>query len=165
MNRIPVAHFTDRDEAESIRQRLARAGILAVIQEELWLQKLWYVSRGSAGVDLEVPAEQFDHTQKLLQSWELSEGALLHVVHCPQCRSVRVSYPQFARHSLLTNFAVGLCAELGLVEKDYYCEQCQFTWPKQATSPEHRAHLAPYYFIEGMPQAAAPPPPPSGPQH
>lgn len=159
-----MAHFTDRAEAESIRQRLARAGILAVIQEELWLQKLWYVSRRSAGVDLEVPADQFEHTQKLLQSWELSEGALLHAVRCPQCGSVRVSYPQFARHSVLTNVAVGLCAELGLVEKDYYCEQCQFTWPKQPASSEHRAHLAPYYFIEGMPQAPASPRSTSGTQ-
>jgi len=45
MNRIPIALFANRSEAEPIQQRLARAGVDAEIQDELMLQKLWFVSK------------------------------------------------------------------------------------------------------------------------
>jgi hypothetical protein len=71
-----------------------------------------------------------------------------------------VEYPQYARHSLLTNLAMGLLAEVGLVEKDYYCEDCHYTWPKQGMrARRNRSHTAPYYFIEGVEQTTLPPPP------
>jgi hypothetical protein len=158
MNRIPVALFDDRPEAESIRQRLMQAGIAAQVQEELWLQKLWFVSKPAAGVSLEVAADQFDQAEKLLLAWDLGERALPHAVRCPQCHSLRVDYPQFARNSVLTNAAMGFCAELGLVQKEYYCERCHFTWPKEQAAPSRRrAHMAPYYFIEDVEPVAAPP--------
>lgn len=166
MNRIPVALFSDRAEAELIRQRLVQAGVTAEIQEELWLQKLWYVSKRAAGVTLAVAADQFDKAEKLLLAWELAEGALLPAIHCPQCQSMLVDYPQFARNSVLTNVAVGLLAEVGLVEKDYYCEHCHYTWPKERTSPAgNRRHMAPYYFIEGLEEAACGSSEPTRPAH
>ncbi len=118
MNTIPVALFSDRTEAEPIRQRLVKAGVVAEIQEELWLQKLWYVSKQAAGVSVGVPANQLERAESLLLTWDLADGALSHAIRCPQCKSLHVDYPQFARNSVLTNFAMGFCAELGLVEKD-----------------------------------------------
>jgi hypothetical protein len=151
MNRIAVALFSNRSQAEPVQRCLAQAGIAAEIHEELWLQKLWFVSRQAAGVRLEVAADQFERTEKLLLSWDTPEGVLRQAIRCPECKSLLVDYPQFARHSVVTNVAAGLLAEVGLVEKDYYCEQCHYTWPKEQTSPERkRAHMAPYYFIEGV---------------
>jgi hypothetical protein len=64
-----------------------------------------------------------------------------------------VDYPQFTRKSLLTNVAMGLIAELRLVEREYYCEDCHFTWPKEGNKRSaERPHIAPYYFIEGIAQ-------------
>ena len=61
----------------------------------------------------------------------------------------------WAHHSLLTNLAMGLSAEVGLIERDYYCQQCHFTWPKEGPGPRRvRQHLAPHYFIEGIDEAA-----------
>jgi hypothetical protein len=52
--------------------------------------------------------------------------------------------------------ATGLAAEVGLVEKDYFCEDCHFTWPKEGIRPSHkRPHGPPYYFIQGVAQAPA----------
>lgn len=167
MNSIPVALFSDRTEAEPIRQRLAQAGVSAEIHEEQWLQKLWYVSRRAAGVSLEVPPDQLEKAESLLLAWDLADGALAHAIRCPQCKSLHVDYPQFARNSVLTNFAMGFCAELGLVEKDYYCEHCHYTWPKEHGPARARQHMAPYYFIEDVRprtsvQAAAGQPPQGG---
>jgi predicted Zn-ribbon and HTH transcriptional regulator len=157
MNRIPVALFPTRTQAEPVRQRLVQAGCAAEIQDELWVQKLWFVSKRAAGARLEVPADQAERADKLLLAWDLAEGVLRDAIRCPKCKSLRVDYPQFARNSLLTNVAAGLLAETGLVEKDYYCEHCQYTWPKAESHPAHvRAHMAPYYFIDDVRLSSSP---------
>jgi len=157
MNKIAVALFSHRAQAEPIRQRLGQAGIAAEIQEELWLQRLWYVSKPAAGVSLEVEADQFELAEQLLLAWDIAEGVLRDAIRCPECKSFRVDYPQFARNSVMTNMAAGILAELGLVEKDYYCEQCHYTWPKERiVAPRHRRHMAPYYFIEDVAKTASP---------
>jgi hypothetical protein len=155
MNRASVALFNERTAAETLQQRLVEAGISAEIHDHHWLQRLWFVARKSAGTFyLEVPADQSECAEQLLREWDKAEGALRGAIHCPECRSLRVQYPQVANHSLLTNLAVGLTAEAGLVERDHYCEKCHFTWPKEGTRPQrNRPHMAPYYFIDGIEQA------------
>ncbi len=151
MNMIPIVLFNTQAQAELLQQRLAKAGITAEVHGELWLQKLWYVSKRTAGVHVHVAADQFDRAEQLLLAWEKADGALRDAIRCPECNSFRVDYPQFARNSVLTNMAAGLLAEAGLVEKDYYCEHCQYTWPKKDLPPtRNRRHMAPYYFIEDV---------------
>jgi hypothetical protein len=150
MNKIPIALFGSREAAEPIQRRLSQAGFEASIHEEQWFQRLWYVPKAGAGATLEVAADQFERAEAVLLGWDAAEGALREAIHCPECKSLLVDYPQFARNSVMTNMALGLLAEVGLVEKDYYCEHCHFTWPKQRTKPARaRTHMAPYYFIEG----------------
>ena len=159
MMRMPVAIFSSRTKAEPLQKRLAEAGIQAEIHDELRLEKLWFVSKPGAGVRLEVPAIQFERAEQLLLDWDRSEGTLREAIHCPECRSLLVDYPQFTRKSMLTNLAMGLAAELRLVEKEYYCQVCHYTWPKEGTKPRRdRPHMAPYYFIEGIEQTRLQPP-------
>jgi transposase-like protein len=151
-----VALFSDRAKAEPLQKRLRDAGLSAEIHDELRLQKLWFVSKPYTGIRLEVPADQFERAEQLLLDFDATEGALREAIRCPECRSLRVEYPQFTRKSLLTNLSLGLAAQLGLVEKDYYCQDCHFTWPREGTrSSRKKPHQAPYYFIDG---AAQPPP-------
>lgn len=154
MNTIPVALFRGREEAEPIQMRLNQAGIPAELHDELRFEKLWFVSKPNRCVRLEVPADQFEKGEQMLVNWDSQEGALHDAIHCPECGSLLVDYPQVTRKSVLTNLAMGLAAELGLVEKQYYCQECHFTWPKEGTVPRPgRPHMAPYYFIEGVEQS------------
>jgi len=158
MNRIPVALFSSHEQAQPIQQRLVQAGVAAEIHEELGPQRLWFVSKRAAGARLEVAANQFEQAERLLGAWDAANGALVNAIHCPECKSLRVDYPQFARNSLLTNMAAGIVAELGLLEKDYYCEQCHHTWPKESsTIRRNRSHMAPFYFIEHVEPVALSP--------
>jgi hypothetical protein len=153
MTTVPVALFNDRTRAEPIRDRLVHAGIPAEIHEERGMQKLWFVSGPEALVRVEVPADQFERGEQLLVDWDASEGALQNAIHCPECHSLLVQYPQSARKSVLTNLAVGLSSKIGLVEKEYYCTECHFTWPKEGKKVRPgRPNSAPYYFIGGMEQ-------------
>ena len=153
MNTMPVALFGDRAKAEPVQQRLARAGFNAQINECPSLTRFWFVSHPAGGVRVEVQADQFESAEQMLLDWDAAEGALNQAIRCPECSSLRVDYPQYAKHSLLTNLAMGLFAQLGLVERDYYCEDCHYTWPKAGTRPARtRPNQAPYYFIEGVEQ-------------
>ena len=164
MNRIPVALFSNRAKAEPIQQRLFQAGVAAEIHDELRLEKLWFVPKRGAGSRLEVPAGQFERAEQLLLDWDAAEGTMREAIRCPECKSLRVDYPQFTRNSLLTNLALGLMTEVGLVEKHYYCQDCHYTWPKEGTQPRrNRPNMAPYYFMEGVEQTTRNQPGP-GPQ-
>jgi len=150
MNRIRVALFKDCVVARPVQQRLLQAGIAAEIHTELGLARLWFVSKRTAGVCLQVPADGFEHATRLLFQWH-TQGLLRNAIRCPECQSFRVDYPQFTPRSLLTNLAMGLMAELRLLERQYYCEDCHYMWPKQrAKESRHRRHMAPDYFIEDL---------------
>lgn len=154
MNRMPVALFSTRAKAEPLQRRLIESGVPAEIHDELRLEKLWFVSKPAAGVRIEVPADRFEQAYPLLLQWDAAEGALREAIRCPECKSLRVDYPQFTRKFLIPNLAMGLMAAVGALEKEYYCEDCHFTWPKEGTKASRlRPHMAPYYFIEGVEQS------------
>jgi hypothetical protein len=161
MSWIPIALFSNSERAQPLRQRLLGAQIPAETHGESPLARMWFVSKREAGVRLMVPGERFEQAEQRLHEWD-NQGALREAIRCPECKSLRVVYPQYAEHSVLTNLLVGLAAALGLGEKDYYCEDCHFTWPKHGLRPRRsRPHLAPYYFIEGVEQTTLGPAPSS----
>src|ERR1039457_6724780 len=92
MNRARVALFNDRAAAEPIRRRLLQAGIPAEIHEQLGLARLWFVSKRSAGVGVEVPGRLAETAHQLLRTWDNAEGALSGAIRCPECKSMRVDY-------------------------------------------------------------------------
>ncbi len=149
---MSVALFTDRAKAEPVQKRLVEAGFRAEIHEHPSLGALWFTTRHSGAVRLEVPADQLERAEQFLLDWDAAEDALREAIRCPECKSLRVEYPQYAEHSLLTNLAVGASAELGLVEKDYYCMDCHCTWPKPGAPSRPREHTAPNYFLEDIGQ-------------
>src|SRR5215471_19336917 len=131
MNRLPVALFSTRASAERFCSRLREREIQAEVHEELGLQKLWFVPKGAAGARLEVPAAQFELAERMLLEWETAEGGLRDAIRCPECGSLLVDYPQFTRKSMMTNLALGLASSVGMVEKEFYCQDCHYTWPKE----------------------------------
>jgi predicted Zn-ribbon and HTH transcriptional regulator len=144
-----VALFESYQQAEPSRQLLIQAGIPAEIHKESVLAKLWFVSNRRACVRLEVPAQHAERACQYLLELNPEFGCLKGAVRCPECKSTRVEYPQFTEKSLLTNLAVGLMAELLLVERQCYCEDCHCMWSKSRAKPRRpRAHAAPDYFLE-----------------
>jgi hypothetical protein len=151
MGRIRVALFRNSVLAKPVQQRLLQAGIPAEIHAELGLARLWFVSKRTADVRLQVHPDQFEHASKLLLEWHSAHGLLRDAIRCPECNSLRVDYPQFTPRSLFTNLAMGLMAELRLLEREYYCEDCHYMWPKRsAKGSRQRRHMAPDYFIEDL---------------
>jgi hypothetical protein len=144
MNTISIAMFSRRSDAEDYQRRLSEAGLAAELHDCTNLH----------GARIDVPAEQFERAYKMMLDWDTAEGGVRGAIRCPECRSLRVEYPQYTHKSTLPNLLVGLLANIGAVPKEFYCRDCHFTWPKEGTKPSRaRPHMAPYYFIEGVPKS------------
>jgi hypothetical protein len=143
MNTIAITRFGCRADAESYQRRLTETGIPAHVHDSSSLK----------GARIDVPAGQFERAYGLMQSWDAAEGGIRGAIRCPECHSLRVEYPQYTHKSSLPNLLIGALANIGALPKEFYCYDCHFTWPKEGTRPSRkRPHMAPYYFIEGVPQ-------------
>jgi len=150
MNMVTVATFNVSAHAEPLKQRFERAGIHAEICDESKYEWFWFVTKPVAGIRLKVHKRDFEAARRLLREWDAAaDGALREAVRCPQCGSSRIEYPQFTRKFFLPNL-VGLASVFGVIEKEFFCQECELTWPKDMILRPPRKHGAPNYFIEGV---------------
>jgi len=150
MNDITIATFNTTAQAEPLKQRLEQAHFHAAVCDESKMEHLWFVAHPLAGIRIKVPSDEYAEAQKLLKIWDTESGVLHDAVRCPECGSSRVEYPQHTRKFFLPNL-LGLLSGLGILEKEFYCQECQYTWPRMGTKRSAtRPNQAPYYFIEGV---------------
>jgi hypothetical protein len=136
MDMVTVTTFNEPQPAEPLKQRLGEAGIAAEIHDERKLQKYWFMSETLAGIRLRVDKHNFERAKGLLADWDRADGVLREAIHCPECGSSRVEYPQFTRKFVSPSIYALLC-KLGFFEKKFYCEECHYTWAlKQKVEPE-----------------------------
>jgi len=150
MNMVTVATFNEPSKAEPLKQKLEKAGIHAEICDESRYEWVWFVTKPVAGIRLKVHKKDFEKARQRIREWDAGEGILRDAVRCPQCSSSRVEYPQFTRKFFLPNL-VGLASLLHIIDKEFYCQECEYMWPKEARPQWPRKHGAPYYFIEDVP--------------
>jgi hypothetical protein len=134
MEPVTVLTFNEPQQAEPLKQRLEQAGIPAVIYDERKLQRAFLSRESLAGIRLRVDRKDFERARALVWEWDKQEKVLKDAIHCPECRSSRVQFPQFTRKFVLPNFGALLCA-VGLMEWKFYCQDCQYTWPRRQSVP------------------------------
>jgi len=143
MNKTSIALFNCRSDGETIQRRLVESGVPAELHDCSVVK----------GARLDVPTENFERSYTLLQNWDAAESGIRGAIRCPECRSFRVDFPQYTHKSALPNLLIGFLANIHVLPKEFYCHDCHFTWPKEGTRPSRvRPHMAPYYFIDGIPQ-------------
>jgi len=86
-----------------------------------------------------VTEEEVPFAKEKMQEWE-KEGMLSAAVRCPQCGSSRIEYPQFSRRILGGSF-FALLSAAHLIPREYFCQDCQFTWPDHAAREVDRDAL------------------------
>jgi rubredoxin len=152
---MTLATFHTPEQAEPLRRRLAEENIPAWIHSNGFLGYLWLAHRPKAHVRLDVKSEDFYKSLRLLETIvSRQEAAAADIVHCPECGSARVVFPQFTQKFFLPNL-IGLLSGVGVVEKKYYCEDCHHVWSPEGKKPDRRTHLAPNYFLEGVEDSAS----------
>ena len=125
---ITVATFNESGPAEALKDRLDKEGLHAEVMDESPAQAVFFMSRDPrAHMRVRVRKEEYETAKWMIRGWE-SEGVMSQAVRCPQCGSSRVEYPQFSRRTGASLFFAFL-SMLHLIPREYYCEDCQFTWP------------------------------------
>jgi hypothetical protein len=127
-----VATFSDLEKAQEVQKRLLEAGIAAEVHDESKLQKFWFLSKSLAGDKVVVDEKDFDKARQVLQNADALEHVLQGEVRCPQCESADIQYPQFTRKFMTTNLVEVLCF-LHVIDKTFFCQKCQHTWPATVT--------------------------------
>lgn len=125
MKRAIVATFNDRDHAEPVLKRLTTAGLHPEVRDETRWQRA-HLSERLASVKIEVPEGEFDAATAQLKACDSCE--LEQAVCCPECGSPDVDYPQITRKFILPTLH-SILYKLRIVEKEFYCNTCQATWP------------------------------------
>ena len=131
---MSILSFNQPAAADTLAHRLRDAGFHAEVRDESGEQK-WQLfnlhPRGQFRVI--VPEEEADRAQAQLRAWDGTDDVLATALRCPDCSSTRIEFPQFSRRTIVGALPAALAAA-GVIEQDYYCEACQYTWP--AEEPE-----------------------------
>jgi len=137
---LTVATFNEAAPAEALKDRFLDAGLHADLMDESGAQTLFFLSREHrAHMRVRVRKEEFDEALRLTREWE-KEGLMAQAVRCPQCGSSRIEYPQFSRRTAGSMF-FALLSAAHLIPREYYCEDCQFTWPDKVPAEVERDTL------------------------
>ena len=133
MNMVTVATFNEPSKAEPLKQKLEKTGIHAEICDESKYEWFWFVTRPLAGIRLKVHKKDFEKARQWIREWDRAEGVLRDAVRCPQCGDSRIEYPQLTRKFITPSIASVLFA-LRIFQKEFYCQDCHFTWSKGGES-------------------------------
>ena len=99
----------------------------AEVYDESRLQRFFFLSKPLAGNKILVDSKDFEKAKAILSCLDAEEDVLHDAVRCPQCKSSRIEYPQFTR-KFVTPTLVEIFCVLKIIDKEYYCENCQHTW-------------------------------------
>ncbi len=128
---VTIATFNDPAKAKGLKKRFQEAGLKADIYNERYLQEIAFMSKPQANVKVQVDDVDFERAQQLMIEWEAHDpdvGSAM--IRCPQCGSSRIQYPQLTR-KFLTPAMAGVLFALKIFPKEFYCEDCHFTWTTQ----------------------------------
>lgn len=122
------ATFDTLAHAEALKAFLTRHGIDAHVHDERKLQRYWFLARPGAGLHVRVPESSFAQVEELLKGDR--DGALLmaKAVRCPSCHSFQVQFPSMTRNFILPTLMAQMGVLLGFMQRESFCEKCQFTW-------------------------------------
>jgi hypothetical protein len=128
---VTIATFNEPAKAKQIKQRFQQAGVRADIHNEAPLQQVGFMSRPQANAKVMVDDDEFERAQALMIEWEANNAEIAAaIVRCPQCGSPQIEYPQMTR-KFITPAMVGLLCALRIIPKEFYCQDCHFTWSNE----------------------------------
>ncbi len=131
-----LAVFNELAPAESLANRLRSNGVEASVHDESSQQhwQLWNLEP-RAHLHVRVAVNEEGRAVELRDRWIAEDVASLGAVRCPECGSFKIEYPQFSRKTLLGALPSALAAA-GVIERNFYCEACHFTWSADAPKAE-----------------------------
>jgi putative signal transducing protein len=133
---VTIATYNEPAKAKQLKEKFRAAGVKADLHNEANLQNYAFMSKAKANAQVMVHEEDFERAQALMVEWEAADPDI-RALHCPQCDSARIQYPQLTR-KFITPALAGVLFALKVFPKEYYCQDCQFTWADDVERPRYR---------------------------
>ena len=133
---VTIATYNEPAKAKKLKDKFNAAGVKADLHNEANLQTYAFMSKPKASAHVMVEEKDFQRAHNLMVEWEAADPDVA-AVRCPQCNSTRVQYPQMTRKFLMPGLAAILLA-LKVFPKEFYCEDCHFTWTDEVEHPRYR---------------------------
>jgi transposase-like protein len=128
---VTIATFNEPEKAKRLKQRLQESGVKADIHNERHLQQMVFMSRPQANAKVMVDDDDFERVQNLMIEWETSDPEIgSAMMRCPQCSSSEIEYPQMTRKAITPAVVMLLCT-LRILPKEFYCQDCHYTWSNE----------------------------------
>ena len=127
---VTIATFNEAAKAKHLKTRFHEAGVKADIHNEGRLQKAAFMSEPQANAKVLVNEEDFERANKLMLEWEASDPQVGSAIRCPQCNSSNLEYPQMTRKAI-TPAMIALLWAVRILPKEFYCQDCHFTWSNE----------------------------------
>ncbi len=128
---VTIATFNEPAKARQLKRRFQDAGLKADVHNEAPLQQVGFMSRPQANAKVMVEDNDFERAQSLMVEWEATDPDIATaVIRCPQCGSSNIEYPQMTR-KFITLALVGVLCAMKIIPKEFYCQDCHFTWSNQ----------------------------------
>lgn len=130
MEPVTILTFEEAEQAQAACKQLEHAGLHPIIEDDGKRQKRWLVGECHACYHVQVDKGEHALAQQILDAWGEAHAEILRdAMHCPECGSSEIEYPQYNRKFKLEPAVVAMLAKVGLVEKQFYCRHCQYMWP------------------------------------
>jgi predicted Zn-ribbon and HTH transcriptional regulator len=133
---VTIATFHEPAKAKHLKTRLQEAGVNADIHNEARLQMV-AGGKPQANAKVMVEEDQFEKANSLMHDWERNDADIGAAIRCPQCQSPRLEYPQLTR-KFLTPWLASVLFALKIFPKEFYCQDCHFTWTNEPEHPRYR---------------------------
>ena len=128
---VTIATFNEPAKAKELKARFQEAGVRADVHNEGPLQAVGFMSKPQANAKVLVEDSDFEQAQGLMIQWEETDPVIASaLIRCPQCGSSNIEYPQMTR-KFMTPAVVGLLCALKIIPKEFYCQDCHYTWNNQ----------------------------------
>jgi len=126
---VTIATFDEPAKAKHLKKRLQESGVRADVHNEGTLQAMATMSAPHANVKVTVDEQDFQKANQLLTEWEATDPEIGSSIRYPQCKSPRIEYPQMTR-KFMTPWLASILFAVKLFPKEFYCQDCHFTWGK-----------------------------------
>ena len=138
-----VAVFENLDTGRVLEACLRGTGFEARTYDDKAFRYFLFLRPPRVTYRVQVPKNQSSDAAKLMAA--NPPAVLTKALHCPECGSLRVNYPQMTRRFILPTIVLHLGIIFRVIEHECYCENCQYMWNLPADAPRRKIRAARWF--------------------
>jgi hypothetical protein len=140
---VDVAVFENINDGRFLETLLRDKEIDARTYHNKWFHAFLFLRPPHITWRVQVSAADFIKAEEIIN--KAHPPILEQAIHCPNCGSLHINYPQMTRKFFLPTAALHLGILLRLIGHECYCEHCHLTWELAQDVVAEPRHARPFF--------------------